>query len=87
MLTKENLWQRIKEHEGEIFHTTGRYLPFTYKVLYDCIIVNDKMSLKIYRQTLEELYKLKPKKHYEIKETLFTKSYIISILNDPRITF
>lgn len=87
MLTKENLWQRIKENEGNVFYTMKQEKPFTYKVLYDCIIVNDKMNLKIYRQTLEELYKLKPKKHCEIKQTLFTKSYIISILNDPRITF
>lgn len=87
MLTKDNLWQRIKENEGEVFYTVRDRKAFTYKVLYDCIIVNDKMSLKIHRQMLEELYKLKPKKHREIKETLFTKSYIISILNDPRITF
>lgn len=86
MLTKENLWQRIKEHEGEIFHTTGRHLPFTYEV-FDSYIITSRTKESIYHNSFEHAYEVGAKMPCEIKGETNGASYIVAILNDPRITF
>lgn len=86
MLTKENLWQRIKEHEGEIFHTIGRHLPFTYEV-FDSYIITSRTKEKIYHNRFEYVYEVGAKRSCEINGEIRGSSYIVAILNDTRITF
>lgn len=86
MLTKENLWQRVKEHEGEIFHTTGRYLPFTYEVFENYIITSrtkEHITLKNFQRIME----ISNETLSEINKKVRGSYYIIAILNDPRMTY
>lgn len=86
MLTKENLWQRIKEHEGEIFHTTGRYLPFTYEV-FGSYIITSRTKEHITLKNFQRIMEIGSEKPSEINKKIRGSYYIIAILSDPRITF
>lgn len=86
MLTKENLWQRIKENEGNVFYTVKQKKPFTYEV-FDSYIITSRTDKGIYHNSFEHAYEIGAKIPCEIKEKMNGASYIVAILNDPRITF
>lgn len=86
MLTKENLWQRIKENEGNVFYTVKQKKAFTYKV-FSNYIVTSLTKESIYHNSFKHAYEIGAKKPCEINKNTNGASYIVAILNDPRITF
>jgi len=80
----EDVWQAIREHEGDIFHTI-RGLPFTYKIDKNVLFVN-RTQWQISIINFQKAYSLLPLKGPgEISQIVQGPSYIWAILNDSRI--
>lgn len=89
----DQVWLRIIEHEGHIFHTcTG--LPFTYQVIGvsrgPVRVVRDghEIERNISRASFEKAFPSMPcDRPSDITETgVVGRSYVWAILNDPRIS-
>lgn len=78
MLTKENLWTKIKEHEGEIFQTvTG--IEFTY-VVRGNYIQTSRTDRHLTKKNFENAFDAKPEKVSDITNTIQGSSYVFAIL-------
>lgn len=88
MLTKENLWQRIKENEGEVFYTVRDKKPFAYTVHDSYIIVKTSRgkNMCITLKDFKTAFDLHPRKPGDIHE-FFTASYIVALFKDERMTY
>lgn len=85
MLTKENLWQRIKENEGNIFYTVKRK-AFTYTMHDSHITIDGRKNSRIKLKDFEIAYDLHPQKPSDIHD-FFTPSYIVALFKDERINY
>jgi len=81
------MWNKIKCHEGETFHTVSG-LPFTYKVVDDNTIIPYRNGKPMWRITLENIEKAltmldAPKADFN--KTILAPSYTRALLLDLRI--
>lgn len=87
MLTKENLWQRIKENEGNVFYTVKQKKAFTYTMHDSYIIINGRKNRRITLKDFETAFDLHPHKPSDIGDIFFTSSYIVALFKDERMTY
>lgn len=81
------MWNRIKCHEGETFHTVSG-LPFTYKVIDDNTIRpyrDDKPMWNITIENLEKALTMLNAPKADFNRTIFAPAYTRALLLDPRI--
>ncbi len=80
--TKENIWEAIKDHEGEIFYTV-RGLPFTYFIENNCVIPSrQKKKVPLCRSNFERAADLKPQKLSDIPNDIMGQSYVFAIVKE-----
>ena len=79
------VWNRVKAHRGERFHTiTG--LPFTYRVVRSNVIP-DRTGYSLHRSNFEKAYRLIPiGGPGEINYLVRGPAYVWAILHDVRIS-
>ncbi len=86
MTNFEKIWRKIREHEGDIFHTkTG--LRFTYSIEGD-IFHPSRTDYNISKADFEWAYGMMPIKEGPgaINKYVRGPSYVWAVLHDPRIS-
>ena len=83
----EKIWSNIKQHEGETFYTiTGK--PYCYTVYNDYVLIEDKKSRKIKKNSIAKAIMLENPTPKKIElEGCWGPSYIYGIITDKRIKF
>ena len=78
MLTKENIWQKVKENEGRVFQTvTGK--DFTYQVI-DNFIITSRTKWHIREKDFQRALELNPSKPSDITKDVYGSSYVFAII-------
>ncbi|MDH5688955.1 MAG: hypothetical protein OEZ48_13995 [Candidatus Bathyarchaeota archaeon] len=82
----EEVWNRIRSHEGETFRTiTG--LPFVYRVDRGNTLIPDRTGYPLHRSNFEKVYRMVPVDGPgEINYIVRGPAYVWAILHDPRIS-
>ncbi|MGM9598488.1 MAG: hypothetical protein ACI3VY_01075 [Faecousia sp.] len=81
----ETIWNNIKRHEGDIFHTI-KGKPYTYRVHSDCIIVVNIKGAKIKKDCFERAIMIGTPTPTKIgKIGCWGPSYIYGTITDERI--
>lgn len=85
MIHFENIWRRIREHEGDIFYTiTG--LKFTYSIEGD-IFHPSRTDYNISKADFEKAYAMMPiKGPGGINNIVRGPAYVWAVLHDSRIS-
>lgn len=79
----DKIWQRILNHQGEIFYTITN-IKFDYKIKNNRLVLNAR-KYQIPKNSLEKAYNVGPLFELRQISNLFGYSYIFSILTDSRI--
>lgn len=84
-MTIDILWERLKEHEGEVFHTvTG--LEFTYSFVGENSIKTNRAEQLLSKANFAKAIELLPiSGPGEISRTVRGSAYVYSIINDSRM--
>jgi len=84
MISFEEIWKKIIEHEGEVFYTkTGK--EFTYEVIGDAIYPS-RTNYRIPKTDFRKAYQIIPiSGPGKINKVVRGPSYIWAILHDKRI--
>ena len=84
MVTIEEVWARIVEHEGEEFHTKT-VLPFTYEIRGD-VLFPSRTDYQISKSDFEKALECVPFAGPSVVNRLVRgPSYVWAVLHDPRI--
>lgn len=82
MLTKENIWKKVKENEGSVFQTvTGK--DFTYQVI-DNFVITSRTKWHIREKDFQTAIELHPSKPSDITKDVYGPSYVFAIIKDLR---
>ncbi len=79
----DDIWEKIKLHQGEIFHTV-RGLKFTYKVRGETVI-HTRSKSTLSRSDFEKAICLAPQKPSDLHNDVTGPSYVYAIITDSRI--
>ena len=81
----EKVWNNIKQHEGEVFYTVTRR-PYRYSVYSDYLLVENKKSRKIKKDSIANAIAIENPTPTKIGlEGCWGPSYIYGIITDERI--
>jgi hypothetical protein len=80
-----NVWQKIKKYEGEIFYTAAKKLPFTYTLVTENIISTNRTKYNISKSNFEKAIYLMPVECVsQLSNNIRGASYVFAILTDER---
>ena len=78
-----DIWEKIKEHEGETFYLTSG-VPLVYKVEGNSISHN-RTKVKISKASFEKAVKMNPKSTAELQKVVTGPAYVYAIITDERV--
>lgn len=78
-----DIWEKIKEHEGETFYLSGGE-PLVYKVEGNSISHN-RTKVKINKSNFEKAVALNPQSTAELQKVVTGPSYVYAIISDERM--
>ena len=82
----EQVWNRICQHEGEIFQTTARKKPFTYIVKEQYILINNDTRRRITKNAIQKALGIANPTPSRLQTAkIWGPSYVCGILADHRI--
>lgn len=77
------IWEKVKQHQGEVFHTvTG--LEFTYTVVGERVI-HTRSKAALSRSDFEKAVTLNPQKASDLHNDVSGPSYVYAIITDSRL--
>ena len=82
------MWEKLKEHEGEVFHTVSG-LPFTYEFIKDNAFVlyrdGKRINRIVYKSQFDKAIAMNPEKMTDISYKIIAGAYIYALMQDDRI--
>lgn len=82
-MTWQNIWEKVKMHQGEVFHTTTG-LEFTYTVVGEKVI-HTRSKATLSRSDFEKAVKINPQKASDLHNDVSGPSYVYAIITDSRL--
>jgi hypothetical protein len=79
----DNIWEKVKLHQGETFHTV-RGLEFSYRVSGETVI-HTRSKATLSRSDFEKAICLAPQKPSDLHNDVAGPSYVYAIISDPRM--
>lgn len=83
-MTTQSIWDKIKQHEGEIFYTV-RGKELVYRVIDDKEIAHNRTSVRISRKDFEKALAIHPQSTASLHDIVTGPSYVYAIITDPRM--